>query len=211
NTDNTDTQAAPFNIKEFAEKISKSSTNGQCHLDFSIAAHGEGLYYLAYSELKTAEFLGVSDSIISQYKNKFISSIDDPLNMDHNQYYRYMTLKNELINRAGSDEFSVLDVGGGLGQLASFLPNAKYCLVEPTVNGVSGLELPFDDNTFDYVVSCHVLEHIPEADRDTFLDQLLSKAKKGLIILNPFHLDNTSENERLQLFVDITNADWAVE
>jgi 2-polyprenyl-3-methyl-5-hydroxy-6-metoxy-1,4-benzoquinol methylase len=56
----------------------------------------------------------------------------------------------------------VLDVGGGHGQLASFLPEASYCLAEPSVNGISGADLPFADRSFDYVVSCHVLEQIPE-------------------------------------------------
>jgi SAM-dependent methyltransferase len=204
-------KSSPFDMNFYIDKISVSPKNEQNHLDYSLAAFNEGLYYLAYSELKTAEFLGINDAVISELKERFLKKIEDPLDMDHNQYYRYITLKNELISRAGSEEFSVLDVGGGFGQLASFIPRSKYCLVEPSVNGLSGLELPFAENTFDYVVSCHVLEHIPESDRSVFLDQLLSKAKRGVILLNPFHLDNTSEDDRLKLFVEITNADWAIE
>ena len=60
--------------------------------------------------------------------------------------------------------------------LASFIPDASYCLVDPSTNGISGVNLPFSNGTFDYVVSCHVLEHIPSGDRNTFLDQLLLKS-----------------------------------
>jgi hypothetical protein len=91
------------------------------------------------------------------------------------------------------------------------LPECSYCLAEPTVNGISGELLPFDDGAFDYVVACHVLEHIPVESRHQFLEQLLSKSREGLILLNPFHIPGSSEKERLGLVIEITGAQWAKE
>jgi len=79
------------------------------------------------------------------------------------------------------------------------------------VNGISGIDLPFKDKSFDVVVSCHVLEHIPVKDRDVFLDQLCAKAKKSVILHNPFKVDGVDETERLQLHIDIIDAWWAKE
>ncbi len=131
--------------------------------------------------------------------------------MNHNQYYRLKTLESELNYRAGKKNFSVLDVGGGMGQLASFIPEATYCLAEPSVNGISGTNLPFSDHSFDYVVSCHVLEHIPIDERQRFLDQLLSKSKYGLILLNPFHIDGSHVEDRTKLVIDVSGDEWAKE
>jgi len=106
---------------------------------------------------------------------------------------------------------SVLDIGGGDGQLAQFLPGADYFLAEPSVNGISGCELPFADGTFDYVVACHVLEHVMPNQRYRFLDNLVRRARRAVVLLNPFHDARTSVEERLHLFIRITNAQWAKE
>ena len=107
----------------------------------------------------------------------------------------------------------MLDVGGGEGLLAQFLDEAKfeYCLAEPTVNGISGIALPFAPKSFDIVVSCHVLEHIPIDDRVVFLDNLVNQARKAVVFLNPFEVPKTHVTERLKLLISITGADWAKE
>jgi SAM-dependent methyltransferase len=150
--------------------------------------------------------------MVSQALDTFRQAIPDPTSMNHNLYYRLVSLAYEIMRRERNAEFSVLDIGGGEGQLASFLPdNVSYCLVEPKVNGISGTNLPFPDCSFDYVVSCHVLEHIPVSDRKRFLDQLVSKSKRGVILLNPFYIEGTHIDERLKLCIEITGAEWAKE
>lgn len=132
--------------------------------------------------------------------------------MNHNQYYRFTSLADELRERSGKTSISILDVGGGQGQLASFLPDSfTYCLAEPSVNGISGTSLPFPDRGFDYVVSCHVLEHIPVDERREFLDQLLFKSRHGVLLLNPFHVEGSHVFERLKLIFEVTGAEWAKE
>lgn len=135
-----------------------------------------------------------------------------PLNeFDHNTYFRLKTLADKLLDLFPDSQFSVLDVGGGQGALSLFIPKADYVLVEPVINGLSGTALPFADKSFDVIVACHVLEHIPEGDREQFFDQLCSTARKYVIILNPFYKPKSYVEERLELVVELTNAQWARE
>ena len=131
--------------------------------------------------------------------------------MDHNQFFRFQTLSNKVQELSGSERLSILDVGGGDGQLAQFLPETGYFLVEPSVNGISGEQLPFGEASFDYVLACHVLEHIPAEHRCGFLDSLLKCARRGVVLLNPFFDERTSVDERLRLIIQVTNAEWAKE
>lgn len=193
------------------QKLASDPLNANLHLQYAKEASKAGQSYLAYAELKTAEYLGATQEAIGNLRDAFRQALPDATSMNHNQYFRFISLSSEIINRAGGTDLSILDVGGGDGRLASFIPDASYCLAEPTLNGISGIALPFRNNAFDYVVSCHVLEHIPADERTLFLDQLLSKAKHGVILLNPFHVEGTFIDERLQLFIDITGAQWAKE
>jgi ubiquinone/menaquinone biosynthesis C-methylase UbiE len=103
-------------------------------------------------------------------------------------------------------------VGGGNGQLASFLDDTfKYCLAEPQHNGLDGRTLPFKENSFDYVVASHVFEHIPQKDRELFVNNMLKIASKGIILVNPFHIEGTFEKERMELALKIINQKWIQE
>ena len=62
--------------------------------------------------------------------------------MNHNRYFRFETLSRKVQELAGGETVSVLDVGGGDGELAQFLPQVGYFLAEPGVNGISGESLP---------------------------------------------------------------------
>ena len=193
-------------------KIAEDPLNSMLHFQYAYDASVRGRSFLAYAELKTAEFLGADQKYIAEHAIEFRRAIPDLKYMDHNQYFRFSALANELITRKKNSALSVLDVGGGEGRLAAFLPDDyTYCLVEPSENGISGTNLPFADRSFDYVVACHVLEHIPVDERRLFLDQLLSKAKQGVILLNPFHIEGTHCNDIHTLFVEITGAQWAKE
>lgn len=131
--------------------------------------------------------------------------------MNHNTFYRMKTLSDHLGAIFEASDISVLDIGGGEGLLSLFLPDAAYMLIEPTINGISALSLPFKNKRFDCVVACHVLEHIPIERRQVFLDSLCSLAKSHVILLNPFYDDNVNQREWQQMILDITGASWAKE
>lgn len=196
---------------KYVKNISNDPLNSCLHFEYAVHCLKKKKYYLALAELKTAEFLGANSTEIKKYKDIIISMLPPQETMNHNQFFRFKTLARELLSISSNNDFSVLDVGGGMGELASFIPTANYCLVEPDLNGISGTDLPFNDDTFDYVVSCHVLEHIPIKNRTLFLNQLISKSKYGLILLNPFYIEGSHEKERLELVLDVTGAAWAQE
>ncbi len=172
------------------------------------AAHGQP--FLAYAAWKTAQALGDRSPHAAQRCAALREACPDLLSLNHNLYYRMHRLRRAI--ESGPGPLDVLDVGGGQGHLAAFLPpQTRYALVEPVSNGLSGIDLPFAPRTFDLVVACHVLEHVPIPDRGAFLDQLASRAKSALLLLNPFHIEETRVRDRLQLVIDITDASWAKE
>jgi len=194
----------------FVHDIAQNPLSARLHLQYAFDASKKGNHYLAYAELKTALSLGAEREHAEKHIPIFIDKLPDPKYLGHNLYRRNKVLASEITERGAKSAMSILDVGGGQGHLAAFLPDDyNYCLVEPSVNGISGTNLPFPDHSFDYVVSCHVLEHIPEAKRNLFLDQLLSKSQKGVVLLNPFHVEGTHVEERSNLFIEITGAQWA--
>lgn len=201
----------PGGMESLVESLGEDPLNARLHLELADYATKMEKPYLAFAELKSAQFLGEGGPAFDRKLQARRQALPDPKSMNHNQYFRFVSLSAEFLKRAGSSGVSVLDLGGGNGELASFIPDVSYCLAEPTVNGISGIDLPFADKSFDYVVSCHVLEHIPVEHRETFLDQLLRIARRGVVLLNPFHVEGTYVEERLKLFVDITGAQWAKE
>lgn len=98
--------------------------------------------------------------------------------------------------------FKVLDVGGSGSLLADFadidltiidiLPNDTK--QKNYVQG-SALAMPFADKQFDAVVSCDVLEHIPNQDRGKFLQESARVTKDLLILAAPFNLQGVREAE----------------
>jgi SAM-dependent methyltransferase len=131
----------------------------------------------------------------------------DLLSLPFDQYGRMRIVQNILHllftelapHLAGPDapaaKLSVLDVGGYPGILHNFLSKEFYNLsvldVPPDDGSIpgyrqgSGMELPYDDTSFDVAVSLDTLEHIPNVDRDKFLRELMRVARHGIVLVNP--------------------------
>lgn len=131
--------------------------------------------------------------------------------LGHNRFLQMRTLAAEIRRLHGSDSAAVVDVGGGDGALALFLPGDAYFLAEPATNGLSGPDLPLPADSADVVCACHVLEHIPPAGRDAFLDRLLAVSRRHVLLLNPFAAPGVDDAARLRLVRDLTGAAWARE
>lgn len=132
--------------------------------------------------------------------------------LDHNRFARMRTLAGVLTDHG--PQVRVLDIGGGDGLLALFLPEARYVLAEPGTNGLAAQALPFAAGEFDVVLACHVLEHIPAPERDGFLATLCGLARREVVLLNPFRAAGIAADAPdpwLELVWGLTRAPWARE
>lgn len=197
--------------EELLERLRGNPLDPALHLALAEEVASQGHRFLAYASQRTAMTLGASEGNVEERLSEFASQLPDLNEIGHLLHHRFTTLAEAVAQVSGSGRPSILDVGGGHGQLAAYLPDNPYCLVEPNVNGISGENMPFAAESFDWVVSCHVLEHIPPGERDKFIDELILRSRVGVILLNPFHVPGTHERERLEMIVEVTGSDWAKE
>lgn len=115
-------------------------------------------------------------------------------NLSFNLFY-YSGIRTELIEKIQQetdDCFSVLEIGCGCGTTLSHIkwkyPNARVCGVELSkqaaalgkqmadiiVGDIEALELPYGEQTFDYIICGDVLEHLRDPEK------VVSRLKKYL-------------------------------
>ena len=124
------------------------------------------------------------------------------LRLPFDQYGRYRLIR-EMIDAARpllAPRLSVLDVGGlavtrrreTILPAQLFLPDDDVTVLDmpacdlPGYVRGDGRGLSFADRSFDLVVSCDALEHVPAADRPAFWGELLRVARHGVILAAPF-------------------------
>ncbi|HUC89524.1 MAG TPA: methyltransferase domain-containing protein [Patescibacteria group bacterium] len=137
-------------------------------------------------------------------KQKDISDLS--LSLPFDQYSR-QKIASELIQslRTNNEKLSILDVGGYKGATYLFQKNDAVTVLdvfdvheENYVKG-DGTNMDFGDNSFDYVVSFDVFEHIPRDKRESFVSECTRVAKRGVIIAAPVA---TPQNAGAEVFLN---------
>lgn len=92
-----------------------------------------------------------------------------------------------------TNKIRVLDVGGYNGALRDFLPEHDITILDMVEDKklknyvqASGADIPFEDDSFDVVVTCDTLEHVPAPERDKFMLELIRVSKGTVLLCAPF-------------------------
>lgn len=106
---------------------------------------------------------------------------------------RYFPIVNELINSRIPTP-AILEIGSGSQGIAPYLPFNVTGLdlafdgeVHPNLYPViqSDTKVPFDDESFDYVVSVDMLEHVPPDGRLEVIQEMLRVARRKVFLAVP--------------------------
>lgn len=128
---------------------------------------------------------------------------------DHYGRYRLAADVVEVVTDPGA---TVLDVGGGPGSLAAFLPDRRivasdlrhpgdWYAAAPDLVLADGAALPFGDDAFDVVVSLDTLEHVPEPVRAGLLGDAVRVSRGWVLVVCPCATDGVAEADEALLGV----------
>lgn len=144
-------------------------------------------------------------------------------------FSRYFIIKEIIKKLFTKQVIKILDVGGKGTYLWDMFKDEKlpYKLsvidILPKDNTVLGYtyikgdatKMDFEDNSFDVVVSTDVLEHIPQAKKNSFINESIRCAKELVIIAAPFFSKETDKAEHIanDFYKEITGSDhiWLKE
>jgi hypothetical protein len=201
-------------VKEIIASVGAAPADADIHRKLADAYAQRRQWVQAHAEYRSARALGGDPTTIDLRLAQCQSALAagrPPDTNSHNLHFRTRWLARHLGGLFPSGNFSILDAGGGDGRLATLLPNADYVLAEPATNGVFVTSDLNFGRKFDCVVCCHVLEHIPENERDAFLDVLCGMASHYVLLLNPVVDPRIDLREWQQTIFEITGAKWAKE
>ncbi|AWB46184.1 hypothetical protein DCC85_19805 [Paenibacillus sp. CAA11] len=118
-------------------------------------------------------------------------------------YQKYKVIEDYVNSfRHHKESFKILEVGGRDSWLPKLLPSdTVYCLDTEVLSGENfilgnALNMPFEDNEFDFVVSADVLEHIQNNDREKFILEHARCAKIASMIIAPHYSKQASLEEK---------------
>jgi hypothetical protein len=142
------------------------------------------------------------------------------------QYQRY-EITRQIIEEykafSNKKTLKILDVGGYFKNkyqqdwlpISNFMPNdytivldVVDCSLDNYVRG-DGKNLPFDDSSFDFVVTNDTLEHIEIGKRTGFINELLRVSNNKVVITAPFYNEVNEMFEKMlyEFIVNVLNAE----
>ena len=135
----------------------------------------------------------------------------DKLELPFDQYQRYKMVEELVGLIRDGRRLRILDVGGHPGLIAGFLPEDDTFILDilPSDSGElsrterlnyvqgDGVRLPFEDDSFDLVVSIDTLEHIPSGQKLRFLEEQLRASRDYVLLAAPFEDENVSLAEQI--------------
>ena len=106
---------------------------------------------------------------------------------------RYLPISDYILS-GNVKSPKILEVGSGVKGITPYIP-FKITGVDVSFNGdvaknmepvcLSGAKLPFPDNSYDYVISVDMLEHVPESERPDVIMELMRVASKRVFLAVP--------------------------
>ncbi len=141
------------------------------------------------------------------------TTLPDPVGLPFDQYGRYRMIREivDALRPTLGERLRILDVGGYFRSARGddvlpatlFLPDDHVLVLDtvacehPAYTRGDGRSLHFMADTFDVVISCDTLEHVPAADRPAFWDELLRVARHAVILAAPFASPEVVAAEKL--------------
>jgi O-antigen biosynthesis protein len=115
------------------------------------------------------------------------------LGLPFDQYQRHRAVADVIEKlREDSRPLRVLDIGGE-GPILDFLPEDLVTILDPPrIKGMADVAkedattLPFEDESYDYVLSVDVYDHIEPTARDRYLSELRRVSQRGVLLAGPF-------------------------
>lgn len=125
----------------------------------------------------------------------------DNKTMPIDQYGRYNVVASvikQLMAKKNQTKVKILDLGGYKGEIYRFFNKNEAAITILDIYDVddknyvkgSAMDLPFDDNSFDYVVSFEVFEHIERKDRELFIKEGARVSRGAFLLTAPFAGDH---------------------
>lgn len=135
---------------------------------------------------------------------------EEAVRLPFDQYQRYTGAARVVDRLVGAADYSMLEVGGAPGFPEVFFAPGRLAVVDRFGRHdgnfvvVDGARLPFDDESFDVVVTLDTLEHIVPEDRPAFLEECRRVSRDLVVLSAPHATAHVVEAEAaLQSFVTV--------